>query len=144
MYRVGAFNIIKQGQTVLLVKRQDIPFWDLPGGIREIGETTVECLQREALEETGLQISAGKKVGNFINYERQDKQVVYCSSIVGGKLISAGAETKQINYFPINKLPINLVPNRKHQIELAFENKPTLDEEIHESKLTMWFRRMIS
>jgi len=143
MYTVGAFNIIRQNQSVLLIKRQDMPFWDLPGGRRKIGESTVECLQRETFEETGLHVRTENKVGNFINYERQDKQIVYCGSIVSGKLISQGPETKKVQFFPINKLPINLIPHRKHQIELAFADAPTVDEEIHDSKITMWVRGLV-
>jgi len=128
----------------LLVKRNDVPFWDLPGGTREIGESTIDCLKRETLEETGLEVEAGKKVGNFINYELQDKQIIYTSTIVGGELIKSGPETKTIKFFPIQKLPFNLIPHRKRQIQLAFSNKPAVDEAITNSRWTGLIKRIVS
>lgn len=45
---------------ILLVRRAKPPqagFWHFPGGRLEAGETLAECCQREAREETGLDVS---------------------------------------------------------------------------------------
>ena len=50
---------IFRNAEVLLVRRAQAPakdMWTLPGGRVEIGETLVEALKREILEETGLGI----------------------------------------------------------------------------------------
>ena len=56
---VGAV-IIHDGQ-VLLVRRAQPPLkgrWSLPGGVVELGETLRAAVEREILEETGLQVKA--------------------------------------------------------------------------------------
>lgn len=35
----GAFNVVIQNSKVLMVKRRDLPLWDLPGGKIENYET---------------------------------------------------------------------------------------------------------
>ena len=60
---VGVGAVIVDHGRVLLVKRGDPPLageWSLPGGVVEIGETLRAAAEREALEETGLVVQAGK------------------------------------------------------------------------------------
>lgn len=58
---IGAlvFRRAGQGLEILLVERGKEPLkgcWSLPGGILELGETLVQGVRREVLEETGLHI----------------------------------------------------------------------------------------
>jgi ADP-ribose pyrophosphatase YjhB (NUDIX family) len=52
--------VIRQGNGILLVKQQGpddpSPTWALPGGRVEQGETLSQAVEREVLEETGLQV----------------------------------------------------------------------------------------
>lgn len=57
---VGVAGIIRRGKTVLLGERigsHGAGCWGFPGGHLEIGESIEECIRREVLEETGLQLS---------------------------------------------------------------------------------------
>ena len=63
---VGAV-IVDQGRVVL-IKRRFEPLagqWSLPGGAVDVGETLVECVAREMLEETGLVVEVGPVVEVF-------------------------------------------------------------------------------
>lgn len=63
---VGAV-VFKEGR-VLLVRRGQPPaedLWAIPGGSVEIGETLQEAVEREILEETGIQIRALKPIYTF-------------------------------------------------------------------------------
>lgn len=55
--RDGALLLIKRGRGVAVGK------WSIPGGRVEFGETLTAAVQREVLEETGLQVDVGELVG---------------------------------------------------------------------------------
>src|SRR5215469_11405098 len=63
---VGAI-IISRGQVVL-IKRGKPPLmgeWSIPGGMLELGETLRAGAEREAREETGLEVCATELLGVF-------------------------------------------------------------------------------
>ena len=58
---VGIGVIIWRGDSLLLVRRKNPPAqgqWGLPGGKQKVGETIFAAAQREAREETGVEIAA--------------------------------------------------------------------------------------
>ena len=61
---VGVIIVNPQGE-ILLGKRcgPHAPFWSIPGGHLEAGETFEQCAQREIAEETGLLIDPPRFVG---------------------------------------------------------------------------------
>jgi 8-oxo-dGTP diphosphatase len=63
--RVRACGLLVQGDSLLMVNHRSLTnggFWAPPGGGVDFGEPAIECLQREFLEETGLEI----QVSNFL------------------------------------------------------------------------------
>ncbi|MGL4336436.1 MAG: NUDIX hydrolase [Turicibacter sp.] len=114
----GAFAvIINEEKKVLLVKRRDYPIWDLPGGRVDPGESVVDCAIREAKEETGVDIKVMEKVGEYIRPKFDDIQHVFTGEITGGELFLKTDESCKIAFFPLDRLPMLMVPNRRHQIK---------------------------
>lgn len=73
--RVGVGAVILDGGRVLLVKRGGQPSagkWSLPGGLVELGETTVEAIAREVVEECGLSITIAGVAGVVDRVVRDD------------------------------------------------------------------------
>jgi ADP-ribose pyrophosphatase YjhB (NUDIX family) len=100
---VGAVIFDDQGR-VLLIKRGAEPLkghWSLPGGLLELGETLIEGVKREVIEETGLIVkpeavvevvdriyrySDGKESQIRYHYVVVDYWCRVVSSKLGGKL----------------------------------------------------------
>lgn len=62
MSRITRYQaVIVRGDEILLIKNHEIltgkHYWLLPGGGKESGETEYECVQREVLEETNLEVN---------------------------------------------------------------------------------------
>jgi len=57
--RVGVGAVVLRDERVLLVRRGGQPSsgkWSLPGGMVELGETTVDAIRREVAEECGCDV----------------------------------------------------------------------------------------
>ncbi len=77
---VGVGGVIVRDGRVVLVKRAHEPRrgeWSLPGGRVELGETLVDAVRREVLEETGLEVEVGALVELFDRVHRREGRVQY-------------------------------------------------------------------
>jgi 8-oxo-dGTP diphosphatase len=73
--RVGVGAVILDGRRVLLVKRGGQPSagkWSLPGGLVDLGETTLEAVARGVAEECGLRIRIAGLAGIVDRVVRDD------------------------------------------------------------------------
>lgn len=132
----GAFVIIKdENDKILLVKRRDYPIWDLPGGRMAKGEKPRECAIREAYEETGYRVKIEKKVGTYKRPKMNDTQHLYLGKIIGGKAITQGEETRKLQFYHWNLLPLLMVPNRKGQIKDCRQGKTNLIKSLKDRNL---------
>jgi len=65
---VGAGAVVLRRDEVVLVRRGREPRlgeWSIPGGAVELGETLRQAAEREAREETGLEVEAGEVLEVF-------------------------------------------------------------------------------
>jgi 8-oxo-dGTP pyrophosphatase MutT (NUDIX family) len=107
---------------VLLIKRRDIPVWVLPGGGIEMGETPEKAALRESAEETSMEVSLKRKVAYYLPKNRLTKKTHFYECQASG-LPKTGPETRDIAFFPVNKLPKRLVPFYQVWIEDALATK---------------------
>jgi 8-oxo-dGTP pyrophosphatase MutT (NUDIX family) len=96
--------IIKQG-SILLIKRvfPDRTYWVFPGGGVEEGETVVEALERECVEELGITIKVQELFTEEVSGKeatKGDMEYFYTADITGGVLGNAfGPEHKQDSHY---------------------------------------------
>jgi 8-oxo-dGTP diphosphatase len=88
---VGAIVADGQGR-LLMIKRGHDPgagLWSIPGGRIEAGETDVEALVREMIEETGLTVEVGRLIGR-VQRPGLNGAVIdirdYAATVTGGTL----------------------------------------------------------
>ncbi len=79
--------IIEDGKILALKKNiNGKSIWDIPGGRMHYGEDPEDCLKREVLEETGLQIEIAAPIGVWHFFRETDKSQVVCSTFLCSKV----------------------------------------------------------
>jgi 8-oxo-dGTP diphosphatase len=102
------------GNKILLIKRNTIPFkgyWALPGGRMDPGETVEQTIVREVKEETGLDVTIVRKVGEYVEKGVKDDvdyeyyPTCFVVKPVGGEIKKQESEIQEIKLFNLNDLP---------------------------------------
>ncbi len=110
-----------EDNPVILIERKYKPFgWAIPGGFVEIGETIATAAQREALEETSLEVELDILLGIYSDPKRDFRGHTVCAVFVGnasGKPIAAD-DAKDIALFD----PFSI------DVELAFDHQQILQD----------------
>jgi ADP-ribose pyrophosphatase YjhB (NUDIX family) len=115
---VGAI-VLHEGR-VLLVKRGQAPaqgMWSVPGGLVDLGETTVDAARREVEEECGLKVRVAGLVGVLDRVTRDaDGRIRYHWVLVdylaypeSNDTITAGSDAAEVRWVTIDeveRLPI--------------------------------------
>lgn len=120
--REGAMVVVltPDRRRVLLLRRQFLFLWDLPGGGIEAGEGEEAAAVREAREETGLAIAVERLVGRYRHpsvYGRGDQVThVYAARVAGGAEKRFGAETAGLRWCAVDALPRGLQPLHRAMI----------------------------
>jgi 8-oxo-dGTP diphosphatase len=75
---VGVGGVVISNGRALLIRRGGPPLegqWSIPGGMLEVGETLLEGVRRELLEETGIEVRVGELIDVFerINLDGEGK-----------------------------------------------------------------------
>ncbi len=111
--KLAAAAIVPLESGIVLVRRGIEPAygkWSFPSGYVNRGEVVERALEREVLEETELEVSAGRLVGLYSKPDQPVVLAVYEAQVTGGALAAAD-EALDAAIFDPGKLP-----------ELAFEH----------------------
>jgi 8-oxo-dGTP diphosphatase len=108
--KVAVGLLIEADRRLLLVRRNQDPQqgkWSIPAGFMDGGEDPLRAAQREALEETGLEVHV---TGLQDIYPRgddgggADMLIVYRATVTGGEL-RPGDDASEAGYFAADSLP---------------------------------------
>lgn len=102
-------GVVERDGKVLLALRAHEPrrgYWDLPGGFVEEGETPVDALRREFLEETGLEVEPLEILRIDIEpyQHRQVFSVTYAVRAEDGEPVAAD-DVAELHWFASAELP---------------------------------------
>lgn len=116
--------IVKDNEILMIRhKKGDEKYWLLPGGRVEYGETMIETLKREMIEETGLEISVGKLM--FVSEaipEDNHRHIInmfFEAEIVGGEIKLGNEEILDaVEFIDIDKIDeIKIYPIIKDELK---------------------------
>jgi 8-oxo-dGTP pyrophosphatase MutT (NUDIX family) len=94
---VAGVVVDDQGRA-LLIQRRDNGHWEPPGGVLERDETIPEALQREVLEETGIQVALPATLtGVYKNMNALVVSLVFRCEAADGVPIT-GEETRALHW----------------------------------------------
>jgi ADP-ribose pyrophosphatase YjhB (NUDIX family) len=107
MPTLGVFaEITDDGDRILCVRMNYAArAWTTPGGRVESGESPLDALKREVLEESGLDVVAGELVGVYSKPYKDDLVLFFRASVVGRNLWQPNDEISHMGYFGRNELP---------------------------------------
>ncbi len=108
--KVAVAALIERGDEILLVRRVNDPqrgLWTLPAGFIDAGEEPIRALERECLEETGLQVQVLGLLDVLAGQEHPRGAhllIVYRASVISGDLC-AGDDADAVDFFSRYALP---------------------------------------
>jgi ADP-ribose pyrophosphatase YjhB (NUDIX family) len=111
---IGVNIAIIEAEKIVLTQREDFEVWCLPGGEVDAGESLAAAAQREAREETGLEVQLTRLVGIYSRpqaYPGGSHIVLFAARPTGGQLRPQAGEVLQVGYFDrgaIEHLPLLL------------------------------------
>ena len=131
---LGVGALIFDGGRILLAQRGKAPLmgqWSLPGGLVETGESLVNAVRREVLEETGLEV---KPLGVLEIFERIMRNadgaaeyhyvlLDYICRVTGG-MLSAGDDACRVQWVERRALKdLHITEGTLAVIEKGFRNQ---------------------
>jgi 8-oxo-dGTP diphosphatase len=111
--------VIDETEQVLVIQRRDNGHWEPPGGVLELGETFEQGVQREVLEETGVQVSVEALTGVYKNMSRGIVALVYRCSIKAGHP-RASNEATSVRWIDKDQIDVLMSPAYAARVHDAF------------------------
>src|SRR4030095_4212192 len=97
--------------------------WSTPGGRVESGESPLEALKREVLEESGLEIEPGELLGVYAKPQEDDLVLSFRATVIGRTSWRPNEEIAELGYFGRNELPEPMSVAARARVYDAFEGR---------------------
>lgn len=124
-HRVGAFAIIRDDQgRVLISRRVDSGWFNLPGGGVEPHESAPEGLVREVREETGLEVEAGRLIGLYSKPQKHEIVLTFEAHVTGGSLQPSDEADQHEWVTPDELEQRQILPKHLERIQDALRDEP--------------------
>lgn len=125
-FRIAAFAIVEHEGRVLLARRRDIGWWNLPGGGVETGETVDEGLLREVREEVCVAVEIVRLVGVYSKPQKDEVVLTFLCRPAPGQDSRVGTsnEVSEVGWFVPTELPEHLLPKHRQRVLDAMSGEP--------------------
>lgn len=123
--------VLDRQNRVFLVRHGYVDGWHLPGGGVETGETFLQALKRELMEEGNIELTAPPLLhGVFFHpiYSRRDHVALYV--VRGFHQAEAPRPNREIvehGFFPIDALPAGTTSGTRARLAEVFGGTPAAD-----------------
>lgn len=123
-------GLVLKGDQLLLAKRKEDAYfypnmWEIPGGVREPGETDAQCVYREIKEEVGATVAVGDLLATadyqWVEDERSATlNLFFCVSLSPFEIYHPHA-SQEIRWVKVSELPPleECTPSCEHFFEAA-------------------------
>lgn len=115
--------VVRDDGRVLVIKRDDNGHWEAPGGVLELDESFEAGVQREVLEETGIEVTVERLTGVYKNLTHGIVALVYRCRPVGGEPHPT-EEAREIRWMTTAEVQSAMTPAFGVRVLDAFEEVP--------------------
>jgi ADP-ribose pyrophosphatase YjhB (NUDIX family) len=124
-FRVAVNAVIERDGRVLLTRRRDNGWWNLSGGGVEPGESVSEGLQREMLEEIGVEVEIVRLAGVYSKPQKSEVVLVFLCHLAADQedALRTSEEVSELSWFLPLALPSDLLPKHRQRVEDALSGQ---------------------
>jgi ADP-ribose pyrophosphatase YjhB (NUDIX family) len=122
---LGARALMVDGEKVFLIRHTYVAGWHFPGGGVEPGETMIDSLHREVLEESGHRLTGEAELfGIYLNRRAspRDHVALYiCRDVEKVHEFEPGFEIAEAGWFALDALPEPLGEGTRARLDEFFD-----------------------
>lgn len=121
---VAVMGIVRNSEGQILLVKSPRRGWEPPGGQVENGEGVLLALEREILEESGIEVETGRMVAMYSNVTSIPTKLMltFEANAVGGKL-QTSEESPDVGWFSQEEATNKVThPAQKHKLLDALQN----------------------
>ena len=123
--------VVDSDERVFLVKHTYVAGWHLPGGGVEVGETVLDALKRELIEEGRIEVQGEPQLhGVFFNahVSRRDHVAIFVvREFHQDRMPEPNREIAACGFFAPDKLPKDTTQGTRLRIAEVLDGKPPIE-----------------